>query len=205
MEKFYQIEKTKMLNEVSHLRENFQEMWGEEKFKELFNQTLDEFIADTIQKSDAILKKRFIKPTPDNEATHAWIGINPPPNTITLQELYEKTLEATHRYKWLDKSGFVVEANTSNGYRPHIHMMAVTKEKPYRIIDILSKYYNVSNNSIEVKLYHKGILYEEHLKYIQGNKRQEKQELVDKDKEERDTLDIPHINIKNLLQIEEAV
>jgi len=194
-----------MLKEVSQLRDNFQEMWGEEKFKELFNQTLDEFITDTIQKSDAILKKRFIKPTPDNEATHAWIGINLPPDTITLQELYEKTYEATHRYKWLDKSGFVVESHTPNGYRPHVHMMAVTKEKPYRIIQILSSYYNVQPQSIEVKLYHRGVLYEEHINYIQGKKRHDKLEYVEKDIEERDSLGIPHVNIKNLLKIDEAV
>lgn len=198
MEKFYHIEKTKMLNEVSHLRDNFQEMWGEEKFKELFSQTLDEFIADTIKKSDAILKKRFIKPTPDNEATHAWIGINPPLNTITLRELYEKTEEAVHKYKWLQKSGYVVEAHTNNGYRPHVHLLAVTKEKAYRIIQILSKYYNVESNSIECKIYHHGILYEEHINYIKGLKTSEKEELVELDKEVRENANIPHINIRNL-------
>ncbi len=121
MEKFYHIEKNKMLQEVSRMRENFQEMWGEEKFKELFNQSLDDFIVDTIRKSDAVLKNRFIKPSPDNEATHIWIGINPPKDTITLVDLYAKTYQATTKYKWLDKSAFVAEANTTNGYRPHIH------------------------------------------------------------------------------------
>lgn len=198
MEKFYIIEKNKMLNEVSHLRENFQEMWGEEKFKELFNQTLDEFIFDTIKKSDAILRSRFIKPPPDNEATHVWIGINPPPNTTTLTELWEKTMDAVHKYKWLEKSAYTVEANTSNGYRPHVHLMAVTKEKAYRIIQILSKYYNVEPNSIEAKPYHRGLLYEEHIKYIKGIKTSEKQENVNQDIEERETLEIPNFYIKNI-------
>jgi hypothetical protein len=193
MERFYQIEKVKMLKEVSQLRENFQEMWGEQKFKELFNQTIDEFIADTIKKSDAILKNRFIKPPPDNEATHIWIGINPPLETFTLTSLYETTIEALAKYKALDKACFVVEANTNNGYRPHIHLMAITNTKPYRIIEQLAKHYNLNNQSIECKAYHKGLLYKEHLDYINGIKTTEKKDLVELDIKEREDLGIPHI------------
>lgn len=59
--------------------------------------------------------------------------------------------------------------------------------KPNRVIKLLSRYYKVETNSIECKT---GYCYNEHLKYILGEKKNEKQINVEKDIEERKKLGI---------------
>lgn len=114
--------------------------------------------------------------------SHKWIGINPPSNSITLPDLYDKFQQFIQKHKYFSHGYlYCLEQHTDNGIRPHIHLMLLCRTKNHRIIDQLSKFFNIKSNFIECKTYHHGYLYEEHKKYIEGDKKKEKQENVFKD------------------------
>ena len=176
--------KQQVLNEMEIFRTNIQQLYTLEEFQKLYNCSQDEFIHDVTLKALAI-KQQVIDP---QDKKYLWIGINPPPDTVTFKSLYDKTIVATNKFKWLKDHAFTIEANTDNGYRPHVHMMIPKTVKPNRVIKLLSSYYKVETNSIECKA---GYCYNEHLKYILGEKKNEKKINVEKDIVERKELDIP--------------
>lgn len=183
--------KQQVLNEMEEFRTNITQLYTLEEFQELYNCSQDEYIRDVTLKALAI-KQQVIDP---QDKKYLWIGINPPPDTVTFKSLYEKTIAATNKFKWLKDHAFTIEANTDNGYRPHVHMMIPKCVKPNRVIKLLSGYYKVETNSIECKA---GYCYNEHLRYILGEKKNEKKTNVEKDIVERNELGIPDYILSTL-------
>lgn len=126
---------------------------------------------------------------------HLWVGINPPPDKYTLKQLYEKMDDVIHRPKitfFREGSLWCIEQNTKGGIRPHIHLMLLdNKVKPSRVIETLAKVFDLEKNSIECKRLFSNHMYNEHIDYIQGVKRDDKREYVDQDIADRLDLDIP--------------
>lgn len=140
----------------------------------------------------AKLKLKYYGQKDDN---HTWIGINP--QGKTMQQLWDLTNALSGRYSWVtphEDLAFCVEQNTSEGIRPHIHLMlrGIVPQKPSYIAKRLSEYYDCSNNFIDVKHYKRKVLYLEHENYIKGEKTSAKIELVNQDKLDRSDLGIPH-------------
>ena len=188
----YNREKRKRLDEMDKLRNDLGETFP--NFLEEFGETLEEFILEQTKKTLVNLKEQvYGKPTnpPPNERSHLWIGINPPPNTITLKCLWEKALSAFSKYKCLATHASCAEAYTDNGYRPHLHILAVSGEKPGRVITALANHFSLEKNSIECKAYHKGLLFGEHYDYIVGSKTASKSNNVLQDQLERAKFEIP--------------
>lgn len=125
--------------------------------------------------------------------SHYWIGINPPPGTVTVLQLYQKTEQLFARYKMFEKGYlYCIETHTENGLRPHIHMIIRdTRPKPSRVAETLAKHYKISENSIERKKYSEGILYAEHVEYIKGNKKASKLDFVQNDEKILSEYNIP--------------
>lgn len=182
----------KILDEMESFRSNITELWTNEEFIEKFGENQDEFI-NKVTKNSLEIKQHIIDPFIKKK--YLWIGINPPPGAYTMLELYNKTVEATEKYKMLREHAWTIEANTDGGYRPHVHMMIPKSVRPARVVEQLSKIYKVKANSIECK---DGYSYEEHLKYIKGEKKNEKILNVEKDIVERNELGIPNFILSTI-------
>jgi len=129
---------------------------------------------------------------------HMWVMISPDPiikykymfeeketkNTIKL--LYQKLKALNIKEKYIA----TVEAHTKEGYRPHIHMILYSNQRPNRIIDKFSKYFNCEKNFIECKTSYNHSI---NLKYLKGDKQDEKKEYVEADRVEREQNQIPHL------------
>lgn len=174
---------TEILNDNENFRNNILQLFTSEEMMKNFGVTHDEYILDVTKKSMEIATE-YIVP---KKKSYLWLGINPPPGAYTMLELYNKTQQAIQKYKMLQEHAWTIEAHTDNGYRPHIHMIIPGGTKPNRVITLLAKHYNIENQSIECKTGHS---YEEHIKYIKGEKKKEKVLNVEKDIEERKSLDI---------------
>lgn len=201
----YAKEKRRRLEEMDALRENLEKIFP--NFATEFGETLDDFIIEQTKKTlDNLKDKVYGKADSQspNECTHLWIGVNPPPNTTSMKCLWEQALVAFEKYKCLATHASCVEAHTEGGHRPHLHILAMSKEKPGRVITALANHFSLKKNSIECKAYHKGLLFGEHYDYIIGSKKTSKQKNVDLDKSERAENEIPDFlqnifsdNIKN--------
>ena len=110
-----------------------------------------------------------------------------------MLQLYEKVKNDLDTYKWFADAKWCVEAHTAGGYRPHIHMLIHDKVKPNRVIEQISNKLKINKQSVEAKSYNRGRLYHEHMKYLGGDKKDEKLENTQKDIDERNENDIPHI------------
>lgn len=123
--------------------------------------------------------------------SYAWIGINPPPSTITLNELYEKLLKV-NPYK---NGTAVVEQNTEGGVRPHIHQLCKisSNTRKNHIITRLSKLYGLEPQSIDVNISKNKLLVAKWKEYVEGNKKDDKMNNVGRDVEDREKYGIPHI------------
>ncbi len=174
---------TEVLNDMENFRNNLLQLYTTEEMIKQFGVTHDEYILDVSKKSLEIAKDNIVP----KKKSYLWLGINPPPGAYTMLELHNKTSEAINKYKMLTEHAWTVEAHTENGYRPHVHMMIPTGTRPARVVELLAKHYNTKNQSIECKAGHS---YEEHLKYIKGDKKNEKISNVEKDVEERKSLHI---------------
>ncbi len=188
----YNREKRKRLDEMDLLRENLSVTFP--NFEKEFGESLESFILNQTKKTLANLKIQIYgvpKELAPNESSHLWIGINPPPNTFSLKDLWERTLASLNKYKSLATYATCVEAHTKSGYRPHIHLLAITNEKPNRLITALANNFNIDKQCIECKAYHKGTLFGEHYDYIMGSKKTSKMKDVDLDVLERAKYEIP--------------
>lgn len=119
----------------------------------------------------------------------AWIGINPPPNTISLVDLFNKGKELIPYRRYL----MCVEQHTEGGIRPHLHILARVTETTRAKYEIprLAKLFNLNPNSIECKITCIDGINQQREKYILGEKTEDKQEKVLKDRKIRETLGIP--------------
>ncbi len=126
--------------------------------------------------------------------SHHWIGINPPPDTISLIDLYEKMEKTIKKYSMFNDVNYLycVEQHTDGGIRPHVHMMLENMAvKPNRIIKTLATAMGVKETSINIETYRKNLLFKEHIKYLQGEKCEEKEKNINLDKEARGVYGIP--------------
>lgn len=119
-------------------------------------------------------------------------------NKEQMKELYEKMQEALHRYKWLRKSIYNIEYYTQKGQHAHSHIYCDTNKRKDTIIWLLSKFFNIKKNYLDVKRYYGNPI--NHINYIKGIKKDDsKDEYMKKDKELRDEYNIPDYidNINN--------
>ena len=123
--------------------------------------------------------------------SYAFVGVNPPCGQYSLKELYEFCVK---NYPY---PGFLmcVEQNTPGGIRPHLHIAHPVSENTRKnhIISRLAKLFQVDPNSIDVSVSKSSIVLSRWVKYIHGEKKQEKQDNVEKDIKDRQYYNIPHI------------
>lgn len=123
---------------------------------------------------------------------HYWVGINPPIDSISLDKLYAKMEVCVSKYKFFTHGYlYCLEQHTKGGVRPHIHLMLLTNTKPHRIIETLAKHFGIAQNFIQCKKYKHGLMYHEHIKYIHGDKKEEKLVDVENDRQILEELNIP--------------
>lgn len=191
MEELYPRLKKDLLDEIEQMRRHYGSIFGDTEFQRLYGVGIDEFIITETIKAIGSLK---LKCFGDNHQYHVWIGINPPPGTCTMLQLYEKVKKELEPYSWFADAKWCVEGHTAGGYRPHIHMMVLDKKcKPVRLIEQISKKLKLEKQCIEAKSYTKGKGYQEHLRYLRGEKKEEKIENTEKDYQERELNQIPQI------------
>lgn len=155
---------------------------------------LDEILQKCVYEGLAAdLKKVELSHAQTCGRTHYWIGINPPPSTYTLKKLYDTMQDCVAKYSLFQEGNFAytIEQNTSGGIRPHIHLFLCTTVRRARVIDLLSKHFKVGKPSIDLKIYRKDLLWEEHLTYINGEKKSEKMDFVAQDNLDKFELNIP--------------
>lgn len=172
---------------------------GDREDRELFRKnfpSVDDLLYHMLYKN---YKNRIQKITDKFESmqgkNHLWVGINPPPDKYTMKQLYEKMDDVVHRPKiTFFREGYLwnIEQNTKGGIRPHIHLMLLdNKVKPSRVIETLAKVFDLEKNSVECKRLFSNHMYNEHIDYLHGVKRDEKSDDVAKDIVDRLDLDIP--------------
>lgn len=71
---------------MEDMRKHYATAFPGSQFEKAFGESLDNYIYTVTTKSISNLKKLYLG---DNTKEHRWIGINPPPGTITMLELYE--------------------------------------------------------------------------------------------------------------------
>lgn len=125
---------------------------------------------------------------------HAWIGVNPPPGTVTMRELIDIPLPYQN-YE------MVVEQHTAGGLRPHLHILAKVSKttRPKTEINRLAKLYNLLPSSIDYKISINSVITNAHRAYIRGNKASEKAENTASDREAREKESIPHLLSKGIV------
>jgi len=127
----------------------------------------------------------------------AWIAINPPPDTISMEALYSFTKANLPYENYL----MCVEQNTSQGLRPHIHALACVTAtcRPKAEISRLSKMYKLKDNFIEFKVSRNKMLNISRQNYIRGEKVDSKLLLVEKDIKDRLLIQIPNYFLKGCI------
>ncbi len=140
--------------------------------------------------NDKKVQAMICKEHKDDREFHAFIGINPPVGTHDMKSLYELCVAKLPFKKYI----MCVEQNTDGGVRPHLHILAkVTSNcRKNHVITRLSKIFEVQNNSVDVSITRSYSLVTQWTKYIKGEKKEEKLENVNKDRVEREQLNIPH-------------
>lgn len=128
----------------------------------------------------------------DTTDKHFWIGVNPvsaKQTEIKMINLYNTLKGSSVLKKWHYEA--VVEGNTDEGYRPHIHMILYSPlHHPNRIISKLSKLFKCDKNFIDCKTDYKLSI---HKNYIRGIKTDSKLGHITMDRIEREEYSIPHI------------
>ena len=158
----------------------------------LLKQITPELAQELLEKDIAYEKNKISK-----SRFMAWIAINPPPNTISLEELYHFSI------KHIPYSNYImcVEQNTDNGIRPHVHILAEVNStcRPISEISRLSKMYKVKDNFIECKVSRNKLLNVSRQNYIRGEKTESKLLNVEKDIKDRLLVNIPNFYSKGIL------
>lgn len=120
---------------------------------------------------------------------YMFIGINPPPNTYTMSELYELGKERTPYPEFI----MTVEQNTDQGIRPHLHILAkgLKHTRKSREIPRLAAIFKLSSQCIDFKSSSDTQLNSVRRSYIKGNKTDSKTNHVEQDKIDRAASGIP--------------
>lgn len=122
---------------------------------------------------------------------YAWIGVNPPPETHSLNSLYNLYMEKGCVYG----GKAVLEQHTENGVRPHIHILTKVGQnvRKNHIISRLAKIYDLKEQSIDVNISKNKMLIDKWERYIIGDKKENKLLNCEKDFNDREKNGIPHL------------
>lgn len=133
----------------------------------------------------------------DKPVYMAWIAINPPPLTISMEDLYTFTKNNLPYDNYI----MSVEQNTVNGLRPHIHALAECRAttRPKVEISRLAKLYKLQDNFIEYKVSRNRKLNISRQNYIRGEKTDSKLLLVEKDIKDRLSLNILNYYLNGII------
>lgn len=151
--------------------------------------TLDKYVND-------LVNKRFGYDTKEKKkkrGMYYFITINMPhtKDEEMALNLYDKMQLALTKYKWLRKSIYNIEFYTSEGSHPHCHCYVETEKRRDCIIKILSTFFDIQPNFIDIKKYYGDG--QGHINYIKGLKKEDiKQEYINKDIELRNKYNIEH-------------
>lgn len=177
------------------------------------DKTVEEFMIEVDKASHESLRRKF--GYGENEKTikekdiksYYFITINLGENKEQVKELYDKMQECLHRYKWMRNSIYNIEYYTKKGAHAHSHIYVDTNKRKDTIIQLLSKFFNIDKNYLDVKRYYGNPI--NHILYIKGIKKDEsKKTHIDKDELLRDEYNIPkyidNINHINEFMIEKG-
>ncbi len=119
-----------------------------------------------------------------------FVGINPPKDSITMSELFERCKERIPYNEYI----MCVEQNTEQGIRPHAHILAkgLKSTRPCREIQRLATIFKLSSQCIDYKGSKDIQLNEVRRQYIKGQKKDLKTKYVEQDRIDRDALGISH-------------
>ena len=181
-----------------------------ERYQEFYNANLDDptyismcgaqglstaqFLNKLIVSERKFLARRIQKLKQDHNLSaghsHTWIGINPDPSNSDLESLASRTAELVSKYKMFAEYAYSVEQHTYNGIRPHVHMLIHDTPKRHRVRETISKHFDISQNFVETQTFRRNYMYDEHIAYIKGYKKEEKQAYIQADKIDREQLGI---------------
>ncbi|AXH73943.1 MAG: hypothetical protein [Cressdnaviricota sp.] len=133
----------------------------------------------------------------DKKAYKAWICVNPPPESISLEDLYNFSVANLPYQNYI----LTTEQNTDSGVRPHVHILAKVNSttRPNAEISRLAKLYNVKENFVECKICKNNLVNISRLKYVRGEKMEAKKQNVEKDIKDRELVNIPNYYLKGIL------
>ncbi len=161
-----------------------------EDFKLLENiESLGEKYQDTYDAVKSRMLRSYEAKAPDKSI--AFVGVNPPCGQYSLKELYDFCVKEYPYPGYL----MCVEQNTPGGIRPHLHILHPVSDNTRKnhIISRLAKLFKIDKNSIDVNVSKSSTLLSRWVKYIHGEKKEEKKDNVDKDIKDRLYYNIPHI------------
>lgn len=171
------------------------------------DRTVEDFMLEVDKASQESLRQKFgygenSKTINEKDIkSYYFLTVNLKGDKDQIKGLYDKMLEALHRYKWLRKSIFNIEYYTEKGGHPHSHIYLDSDKRRDTIIHLLSKFFNIEKNYLDIKRYYGNP--QNHINYIMGIKKEEaKDEYMKKDEELRDKYDIPSYidNINNYVE-----
>ena len=139
----------------------------------------------------ARMKKADERAPPPPSKSVAFVGINPPIGQYSMRELFDFAVD---KYPYKDYI-MVVEQNTTGFVRPHLHISHCVSDNTRKnhIISRLANIFKVEKQCINVDVSRSFVVISRRLKYIRGEKKQEKKEDVEKDIKDRNIFNIPHI------------
>lgn len=126
---------------------------------------------------------------------YAFVGVNPPVGQYSLKELYDFAVD---KYPYPDIE-MVVEQHTLEGIRPHLHILQPVSDNARKnhIITRLSNLFKVKRECVHVVVSRSSIVISRWRQYLHGEKKDEKQDNVEKDIKAREYYNIPHIYNKD--------
>lgn len=139
--------------------------------------SLEEEFLQIEEYSQNILKEKFRgreNESSNKSSSYYFITVNLGKDKDQMKELYEKSLEAMHRYKWLRKSIINYEYHTEKGGHCHSHMVVDTTKRRDSIINLLSNFYKIDKNYIDIKRYYNDPI--NHLNYVRYIKKDKSKE-----------------------------
>lgn len=145
----------------------------------------------TPELKEEIISRDLARNKPD-KPYYAWIGINPSGQTmIDLHNTAQKSLP-------YEDYIYSLEQNTENGIRPHIHCLAKVKPstRPNAEIPRLAQLFKTNPQYIEFKISKSKKLKNQRLKYIYGEKKEEKLLNTEKDIKDRISLGLLNYYLK---------
>jgi len=121
------------------------------------------------------------------ERYHNFVTIN-----FSINICVKDTIDRLIDWNYFEKGDKgVVELHTEKGKHPHFHIISYKKRKRINLIRDISNRFSIDKNFIDVKTHAK--LYDKHIDYINGVKKEKKKDYVDQDFEWRSKYCIPHL------------